>query len=953
MFFAVQSLRWCPVMVDEAAVNAQPRVLSQPENPIATVANIFRRDPLTVVRTYVAHSDPTVRRNAASALTVLASEDAGAIPILVDMLLAERDPVVIRHIETELMRLGQNARLTAVARFLEFLDDPDRGGAAAVRLGRLRLRGVSRERVDAHTRQDKKHGQATESRLSWRALRRRTLALWSEVRRRFRRLAALSGAPEVAEARRITFPFVFTVVGWAALGAAVMGGYLFVSLDPSPHESFYPVLVVTVLLFAFGIGIIVAKRATPTYYHEYRAWGGAVEAGNVGLWVSPFALIGFALLTIALSLSVGVMHWIAGLVGVSLAVCGFVAAIRVGTVVAFGLFPVPSGESRLREPPGRAASTASWRKRRERWANYNFLTQWMVGTSVGVLVANALLLVTRWSLGGEAPNAMTRVTEGLWVFGLPAASGIAAAFAAVDRPVFPADETSDGSPSRAEESEIPGRKDTTVAVEKPQDSVARWPTSLARLIAAAVLTVPLIGSLAIVGWAVWQWRPPLEIARSGMPGGFTNSFTAAPASADFRVAFPQRVRVRVPEQGMDRPPENQPDLKLKLFEWHPSGVTNGLPNCARRSNRHEVSSEDDPPAIDMFLGWGCYSVGVSEHVGEELGVSLRTSTSRFAASAAVLDARTASAAGLTSEVQSRDDSGGPSAYQLKVELNVDRREGGILPADGDLMNGVWLVERIPAERRLTIPPGDPMAVLLSMSPRTPKRQKPALPASAPEPPMDTDPESTQPDDTGQSIMPFLLSIWKDDTRLHEDPSINEILESGTYVVRVTNADQRVWNGQRLGVSLLTTPVTVRRRSTLEPLPELPKASPGQPLVGFREIATESLLDFVVEFPQTVRMRIPPVRQVNPYAIPRPNPPLEFHLRLESVTTAERGLGATAPINDLPTPTGTPMEGTTLQAQLLPGVYRCTVLISGPYDLRNVDVVPVIELELNVKRERPK
>ncbi len=467
-------------------------------------------DPLKIVEDYTVDSSAQVRQNAASALAILAATDARALDVLVDMLLKERDGPVQAHLESQILKLpselggafldrllakqarggvwGRLARL----RMKGFGEGQDKTIEALVRLAidssaRMRMRAT--ETLATFTGDEEKtaarvlltflkaedhrvaratyevlgtlrlkgsllgypsflHKHSAESRSSALATIREYLGrVWSK-----HGPGCIVDEPDVVARRRASFGFIWMVVGWGALGAVAMAIYLSTGSAP-PAPSFYAPFVLGVAVVGGLLGIAATRGATPIDRHYSRLAAGVREAMGGALRALLPAVLVLGTVLAMVSFDPGPRNWLRVIVESSLGMCLFIAAIRAGTIVAFGVMPQGRTDADKRVPesvpqvelgeadPRKPGSSSRRSDRRSAFASsrWNFIAQIVVGTAAGLATATVFLAIARLQRAGMTAG-MARLSEGLWIVLLPTALGIASAFAWIDTPGGGADD---------------------------------------------------------------------------------------------------------------------------------------------------------------------------------------------------------------------------------------------------------------------------------------------------------------------------------------------------------------------------------------------------------------------------------------------------------------------------------------------------------------------------------
>ena len=725
-------------------------------------------------------------------------------------------------------------------------------------------------------------------------------ALVRDVRRRLSTAGSLARDAAAREARRFSAGFLWTVTAWAAAGASLISIHLAATLEAQPAATFYTVFVVAVLVSSVALAASAVRRLSPIWLHYDRAAAAVQQAFAAAAWVLGPALVGVGILLASISFSNRLTNWIVALVAAPLSISAFVAIIRLGTILGFGLV---GGE---RQQPGVTAFRRLWYSRRVRG-----VLETLVGASCGVLTAAALLWLARRLHPHADIDEVSRLIEGMWLFLTPTSAAIASAFSLVDH--FPITRAAD--PRQAARASDANR---AAAVRNPAELYRSVRTTITpRRVLALALLVPLGLALALVIDDVRTWKPRIDMAPPGQTATALQSITDLPTRRDFSVAFPQRVVATIPEQLVESPSSgSKPDLSLTLIEWTPSGTGVGgrEPDCTRRTNRRVVG-EEDRPTIDRYLGWGCYSL--------EAGSPDRTSgIGRFSSVGLVLDVRALQAAGRSLGTDAPDRERREGQYTLKLELNVSK-EPSTKNADFGDGSTVHLLEQVPTEQKLVV--RNPAAVLVSASPQIlraadSRRNKPI--AEAPNEPADVD--NSEPS-SPSADQPLRLELFKGteliDQGRPDEPTIERVLSPGEYVVRVGGPPTRAKGGARMEHPVALNVLSVRR-------PDIDATKPrNKPTLEWRIPARlPALYEFDVPVRQTVAVEIPAVFDWAPFN-PDPSVRIRYVLELRRV----KGQAGTVPsgfdseVVDRATVQGD--RDQIIQRVLEPGRYRC--IVSAP------------------------
>jgi hypothetical protein len=928
-------------------------------------------DPVTVVRTYVHDSDPMIRSNAASAMAAISEDYPHAAATLVDMWFNERDRDVKEHIEHEMLTLRGGALETLDSTLHVYAKDPARHRAALICRARLRVHGVgagktesvealiaalldpappagaarmfgtlaalSGEERDAAAKVivDKLRGSDRAMAQSAYALLGRLRAAGSrlarpgyvgEIARRSRepvpfysvrairrvvsrllRVTAMATAPEMSESRAVGFHTFWLIVGWSTAAALLVGMYLWATLTPEPPPGFYAVLLLAVPTTALVLATTATRRMTPIDLHYDRVMAALAQAGQAAAWVLGPVVFGLVLLVVTFGFVNRVSEWVFSFLA-ALSVSLFVFVIRIGTVLGYINSNARQRLERARTLiPARVAATLSpmFRKR------MMFLHQTLAGASAGFLLSTMLLLAAR-VVRTPRIDDLGRLVEGMWLFVMPTAAAIAAAFAAVDgwgHELDPSVTTNRRSVKRDPSRPPPPTNfGDTAYVLNPR---VMW----RRRSAFAVIVAPLLLALVVLVWAVRGRGGEIDIAPPGAAVPLAQWFTQLPASRDFRVAFPQRVQAEVPPRSTDLATERPAvaTSQLRLIEWSTAVRTaDGAPDCGMRSNRREIQQLAYPGRVDEFLGWGCYAVEVSSPIDFRL--------SRFASVAAVLDTRIMQASTRRSDAR-------PFAHELRVTLNadstqVDAGEDAILVADRSRR---WLLSELPARQSIILT--ETTGLLLTTSPGAVPRE--------------TGPVSSRPTTNEAQLpgvptadVPLVVEIWNGgpEPLVRGTSLLRAVLPAGKYDVRVVPDEPvaqlahvvalNIWAATPPAITaplkaespLLTPPATVRGTDNLKGHWPIPDASPAD-------------FEFVAERLVHLFAYVPPVQIWTPHG--RQSDTIHYSMELLKLENEPRSLVANT---------------TQISATLESGRYRLRVTRPHVSQVLIYTTRPVLEIE---------
>ncbi len=379
-------------------------------------------------------------------------------------------------------------------------------------------------------------------------------ALVRDVRRRLSTAGSLARDAAAREARRFSAGFLWTVTAWAAAGASLISIHLAATLEAQPAATFYTVYVVAVLVSSVALAASAVRRLSPIWLHYDRGAAAVQQAFAAAAWVLGPALIGVGILLASISFSNRLTNWIVALVAAPLSISVFVAIIRLGTILGFGLV---GGERQL---PDVTPFRRLWYSRRVRG-----VLETLVGASCGVLTTAVLLWLARRLHPHADIDEVSRLIEGMWLFLTPTSAAIASAFSLVDH--FPITRAA-ADPRQAARASDANR---ATAMRNPAELYRSFRTTITpRRVLAVALLVPLGMALALVIDDVRTWKPRIDMAPPGQTVTALQSITDLPTRRDFRVAFPQRVVATIPEQLVESPSAgSRPDLSLTLIEWTP------------------------------------------------------------------------------------------------------------------------------------------------------------------------------------------------------------------------------------------------------------------------------------------------------------------------------------------------------------------------------------------------
>jgi hypothetical protein len=932
------------------AVESEHTTLPQPNQTTGS------RDPIAVIRPYMVDLDPKVRANAAAALAVVATDYPTAAGALVDMWIAEKDASIVDQIERDLTALDDVAKAAVDGRLATFERDglAERRDAARYCRGRLRLRGVGEGNLasldalialtaeNAHRPEDMEAAQATLAQLKGEELVRAAGALrsrlnspneWTReqtyallgrlraigsplgyyrtihagvspqtlpgVRRRLSTAASLARDAVAREARRFSAGFLWTVTAWAAAGACLISIHLAATLEAQPAATFYTAYVVAVLVSSVVLAASAVRRLSPIWLHYDRSAAAVQQTLAAAAWVLGPALIGVGILLVWISYSNRLTNWVVALVAAPLSISLFVAIIRLGTILGFGLI---GGERQL---SGGTSFQRFWYSGRGRG-----VLQTLVGASCGVLTTALLLWLARRLHPHPDIDEVSRLIEGMWLFLTPTSAAIAAAFSLVDHSAA-VRAPDPRQAARAFEANL------AAGVRHPAELYRSVRTTITpRRVLALALLVPLGIALGLVANDVRNLKPRIDMALPGQPVIALQSITDMPTRRDFRVAFPQRIVATIPEQQRESPSSGStPDLSLTLIEWTPSGTgADGRePDCTRRTNRRVVA-EEDRPTIDRYLGWGCYSLEVTSP-------DRATGIGRFSSVGLVLDLRALQAAGQSLGGGARERRDGQ--YTLRLELNAGK-EPSTRNADFGDGSTVHLLNQVPADQKLVV--RNPAAVLITASPQVLRgAAEPRADESVAEEPSESADVVTPEPSGRRGDQPLRLELFKGsdliDQGRADEPTIERVLTPGEYVIRVGGPLRRAKGDVRMEHPVALNVLSARRPGLgagTEPRyePTLAWPIPAR-LPAFYE--------FDVTDRQTVVLEIPAVFDWTPFK-PGPSTRIRYVLELRRVK-GQTGVAQSGFDSDVVSRAMVVGDrDQIIQRVLDPGRYRCIVSV---------------------------
>ena len=868
-------------------------------------------DPLKIVEDYTVDSSGQVRENAAAALVVLASTHPRALDVLAEMLLNERDDATQLRLEAQVLKLPAEL----AGGFLKRLLQREARNGVWPWLARLRMSGFGvgeKEPIEAlirlaidssgHTRSravntlagltgdeqkaaarglldflkldDRRFARETYELLG--LLRSRGSLLghpsflhehegngggWRNTLRRLRgRIwgrhspSCIVNEPDIVERRQASFGLIWMVVGWAALGAVAMAIYLSTG-SPAPAPAFYAPFVLGVAVIGGLLGFAATRGATPIDRHYSRLAAGIREALAAALRaLLPAVLVLGAVLALA-GFDPGTRNWLRVVVETSLGICVFIAAIRAGTVVAFGVMPQgrpgpqrqPAAAKPMLERDDRLPRTSEApgfrttdRKSAFASSRWNFIAQIAVGTGAGLAVATVFLIIARLQRDPSVTTGMARLSEGLWIVLLPTAAGIASAFAWIDAPSGNAED------ARSSDDASPKPVKFGIPIQPGRE---RRLYGVARVVSALLALALAFGGLAIAWMKIHAnaIAEQLPIATSGQP--YTHPripIGALPFEAAFAVGFPQRVSLDIPEQ--PRPPtsDTEPDFVLELFEWKPRGSSQGHPDCSSRTGKRRVQTEDDPPKIERVLGWGCYTAEVTSTAIPESGlISVVTG---------VLDARVAGSG-----------NGPASRYSLAMTLNSGSDQGRVFADGAASGSGVWLLNdtRMP---RIEIDAPTTLQLFLSSVPAN--LQADDAPAQASTAPTAGTNNSEQ--------YPFAIEIVKHSAIIEDDALRERVtLPPGSYTLELKPTEGKQLRTAGIAINMLAAQIPQRPPpSRLTPLAEGAMARPKETVSGYWAIGSQlpTAHPFRVTYAQEVEINLISIQDPDPLGLRTLRPP---------------------------------------------------------------------------------
>ncbi len=338
----------------------------------------MKRTALTIVKEYARSDNPQIRRNAASGFAALRDEDS--LKALVDLCLKDDNESVRQRSEDEIVKLDSAARATVFEAVRGHLENAALRGKAYLLLGRLQDRGITEVTLRG-------------------SLFKRFLIVWHSRKYLIREFGTQPWRKALAHGLLGTFIGLFAFLAFLIL---IFSENIFRIEDLMTLFAVFAVIAVV-------LAAIAARASVPYGVHYDPLVGGLAEALAASRATS---LVMVLIVTLLLLLFLGEVRnlWMTWVVVVStttaiLLFALYVASVRIGTTISFGLFA------------GRAKSR---------------YFQAVVGAASGIVL---------WTIACVTLDVMARRSElfaneniwnVLWVALLPGTLGLALAFAQVD-----------------------------------------------------------------------------------------------------------------------------------------------------------------------------------------------------------------------------------------------------------------------------------------------------------------------------------------------------------------------------------------------------------------------------------------------------------------------------------------------------------------------------------------
>lgn len=331
----------------------------------------MKRDPLSIIKEYVRSDKPQVRKNALTALRVIGSKES--VTELINIALHDEEKDVRDRAEEELMRVTIDNAPIVNSLIGETLKDEGRQKPSYALLGRLRSKGVSLNIPPFPLL----------SRIKWAAVL--VTQLYPVRHFRFR-------------VRTLLPAFFGALVGILFTGF-MLGQFANIVPDVRLNTEEYLILFIISIVITLLLTLVASQRSISINLYADRLAGSIVQ--TIGVMIGPFIL--YSIVLQSYSFFFHGEFTIKELVMMVMIAPLFVAGVRMGTIVAFGIFTVP---------------------------RLNRNTQMVLGAAGGFIVLTVLTSIIEPHIGSEVANVQ-------WILLLPTGFGVARAFAKIDNETIP------------------------------------------------------------------------------------------------------------------------------------------------------------------------------------------------------------------------------------------------------------------------------------------------------------------------------------------------------------------------------------------------------------------------------------------------------------------------------------------------------------------------------------
>ncbi len=328
------------------------------------------RRTVTVIQEFMTSINPQMRKNAATALAALSSDEGDTL--LVGVALRDADDAVRQHaVDTILSAAASRDNPSGPVNALRRVSGAEvhRQRAYAI-LGQIRALGIPVGRPNLR-----------------------------ESFKLVRLIASLTTLPDFRVAQRFKWSLLPPAALGGLLGTFAFALFLTSALASPLQKDVLTIVLISCPIVAAALGVVATQRTIPIYLHFDPVAGAATGLLRVCLWsLGPAVVLG---LIFAMSTDNTTMpQWLEG----TIAVCALAVSVRAGTLIAFGI----------------SARTLAMR-----------VAQVATGTAFGVLTVTLVTWLSLRLTGGVVGDEDAGAGR-VWAMLVPAAVGLSNAFSSVD-----------------------------------------------------------------------------------------------------------------------------------------------------------------------------------------------------------------------------------------------------------------------------------------------------------------------------------------------------------------------------------------------------------------------------------------------------------------------------------------------------------------------------------------